>query len=89
METLAGARWLHVDGETKEAKPQRVVVSFGPEHAPLEQRQVELALEDARKLVPKPTLVVFAAFEFDPEAAKDIDETKWPGVTLLPRSNEC
>lgn len=83
LETLAGARWLHVDGETKEAKPQRVVVSFGPEHAPLEQRQVELALEDARKLVPKPTLVVFAAFEFDPEAAKDIDETKWPGVTLL------
>ena len=83
LETLAGARWLHVDGETKEAKSQRVVVSFGPEHAPLEQRQVELALEDARKLVPKPTLVVFAAFEFDPEAAKDIDETKWPGVTLL------
>jgi adenine-specific DNA-methyltransferase len=83
LETLAGARWLHVDGETKEAKSQRVVVSFGPEHAPLEQRQVELALEDARKLVPKPSLVVFAAFEFDPEAAKDIDETKWPGVTLL------
>ncbi|MER3467029.1 MAG: site-specific DNA-methyltransferase, partial [Armatimonadota bacterium] len=28
-------------------------------------------------------LIVFAAFQFDPEAAKDIDETKWPGVTLL------
>ena len=27
--------------------------------------------------------IVFAAFQFDPEAAKDIDETKWPGVTLL------
>ena len=26
---------------------------------------------------------VFAAFQFDPEAAKDIDETRWPGVTLL------
>jgi adenine-specific DNA-methyltransferase len=26
---------------------------------------------------------VFAAFQFDPEAAKDIDETNWPGVTLL------
>jgi adenine-specific DNA-methyltransferase len=25
----------------------------------------------------------FAAFQFDPEAAKDIDETNWPGVTLL------
>lgn len=26
---------------------------------------------------------MFAAFQFDPEAAKDIDETNWPGVTLL------
>ena len=28
-------------------------------------------------------MVVFAAFQFDPEAAKDIDETNWPGITLL------
>src|SRR5882762_160547 len=49
----------------------------------LEQRQVELAIEEAQKLVPKPKIVVFAAFQFDPEAAKDIDETEWPGVTLL------
>ena len=28
-------------------------------------------------------LIVFAAFQFDPEAAKDIDDIKWPGVTLL------
>jgi adenine-specific DNA-methyltransferase len=58
-------------------------VSFGPAHAPLEQRQVEQALEEARNLVPKPQIVVFAAFQFDPEAAKDIDETRWPGLTLL------
>ncbi len=64
-------------------KPQRVVVSFGSEFAPLEQRQVELALDEAENLRPKPKLVVFAAFQFDPEAAKDIDETEWPGVTLL------
>lgn len=62
---------------------QRAVISFGPEHAPLEQRQVALAIEEAQKLVPKPKLVVFAAFQFDPEAAKDIDETEWPGVSLL------
>jgi type III restriction enzyme len=60
-----------------------VVVSFGPEHAPLEQRQVELAIEEAQQLVPKPRIIVFAAFQFDPEGAKDIDETHWPGVTLL------
>jgi adenine-specific DNA-methyltransferase len=83
LEPLPGCRWLHADGETHEDKPQRVVVSFGPEHAPLEQRQVALAIEEAQTLVPRPKLIVFAAFQFDPEAAKDIDETKWPGVTLL------
>lgn len=83
VEPLPGARWLHADAETKEAKPKRVVVSFGPEHAPLEQKQVELALGEAQALLPKPDIVAFASFHFDPEAAKDIDETKWPGVTLL------
>lgn len=68
---------------TFDDQPQRVVISFGPEHSPLEQRQVELAIEEAAHLVPKPKMVVFAAFQFDPEAAKDIDETKFPGVTLL------
>ena len=42
-----------------------------------------MALEEAGQLKPSPQVVVFAAFQFDPEAAKDIDETKWPGVTLL------
>lgn len=65
--------------------PQRVVISFGSEHAPLEQRQVELAWEEARSLVPRPSLLVFAAFQFDPEAAKDIDETDpaKAGMTFL------
>ena len=98
VEPLAGTRWLHAEAETKPndkgadkvkdpegiyGKPQRVVISFGPEHAPLEQKQVELAIEEAQTLVPKPKIIVFAAFQFDPEAAKDIDETDWPGVTLL------
>jgi adenine-specific DNA-methyltransferase len=98
VEPLPGTRWLHADAETKpdargadsvrESKGaygqlQRAVISFGPEHAPLEQRQVALAIEEAQLLVPKPKIIVFAAFQFDPEAAKDIDETDWPGVTLL------
>lgn len=69
VEPLPGTRWLHADGETKADHPQRVVVSFGPEHAPLEQRQVTLAIEEAQKLVPRPAVVVFASFQFDPEAA--------------------
>ncbi|HSW70001.1 MAG TPA: site-specific DNA-methyltransferase [Gammaproteobacteria bacterium] len=83
VESLSGTRYLHADAETKEDEPQRVVISFGPEHTPLEQRQVALAIEEAQSLVPKPKIIVFTAFQFDPEAAKDIDETNWPGVTLL------
>lgn len=75
--------YLHADAETKEDPPQRAVVSFGPAHAPLEQRQIELALHEAQRLKPTPKLIVFAAFQFDPEAAKDIDEIQWPGVTFL------
>ncbi len=101
VEPLAGTRWLHADAENlpnergsdrvSEPKPgparsaDRVVISFGPEHAPLEQRQVELAWEEARTLSPRPGLLVFAAFQFDPEAAKDIDELtrEKTGMTFL------
>lgn len=83
VEPLAGTRWLHADAETKEDSPRRVVVSFGPEYAPMEQRQIELALDEAENLRPRPKIIVFAAFQFDPEAAKDINDTNWPGVTLL------
>lgn len=98
VESLPGTRWLHADAETKPNnlgantvketggsydQPRRVVISFGQEYAPLEQRQVAQAIEEAQTLVPKPKLIIFAAFQFDPEAAKDIEETNWPGVTLL------
>ena len=98
VEPLPGTRWLHAEAETKPndrgadsvrenmdtfGQQVRAVISFGPEHAPLEQRQVGLAIEEAQLLVPKPKVIVFAAFQLDPEAAKDIDETDWPGVTLL------
>ncbi len=83
IEPLSGTRYLQAEGETREDEPKRVFISFGPEHAPLEQRQVELAIEEAMSIKPKPEIVLFAAFQFDAEAAKDIDETNWPGVTLL------
>ena len=91
VEPLTGTRWLHADAETREAAihesppqpPQRVVISFGSAYAPLEQRQVAKALDEAFNLVPKPKIVVFAAFQFDSEAAKDIDETNWSGVSII------
>ena len=48
VEPLAGTRWLHADAETKGAKPERVVISFGPEHSLLDPRQVESAWEEAQ-----------------------------------------
>jgi adenine-specific DNA-methyltransferase len=83
VESLAGARFLHADAETKDKEPARVVISFGPDYAALEQKQVELALEEASHLFPRPKIVAFAAFQFDPEASKDIDEANFPGVTLI------
>jgi adenine-specific DNA-methyltransferase len=82
FETLPGTKHLHASGSVADSG-ERVVVSFGPQHAALEQRQVELALAEAEKLRPSPKFVLFCAFAFDPEAAKDIDEVNWPGVTLL------
>ena len=89
LEPLPGFRRLHADGQTLPdangdgVASQRAVVSFGPDHAPLERRQVQDAVQEAQTLVPRPEIVLFAAFQFDPEAAKDIDETRWPGVALL------
>ena len=99
LEPLPGARWLHAAGDTRPDAsgadafretptaytPERVVVSFGPDHAPLEQLQVEHAWAEARTLAPPPKLLVFAAFQFDPEAAKDIDELdpKLAGMQFL------
>ena len=67
----------------RKTSPKRFTWYSITEHAPLEQRMVELALEEAAHLKPKPQMVLFCAFQFDEEAAKDIDETNWPGVTLL------
>ncbi|MFH1503801.1 MAG: site-specific DNA-methyltransferase [Candidatus Omnitrophota bacterium] len=85
VEPMAGTRYIQAEAETKSDKDkrERVFIVFGPEHAPMEQRQVELALDEAQSLRPKAEMILFAAFQFDPEAAKDIDEVNWPGITLL------
>jgi len=82
LELLPSTRYLHAIGTLSDSG-ETVAVSFGPEFAPLEQRQVAMALDDAQLIRPAPKYIIFAAFEFDPEAAKDIDETNWPGITLL------
>jgi adenine-specific DNA-methyltransferase len=79
LEVLPGTTCLHASGHLDSG--ERVVISFGPEHGALEQRQVEHALGEAGELFPRPKMIVFCAFAFDPEAAKDIDALK--GITAL------
>jgi len=85
VEPLAGTRWLHADAETKGKVAERVVISFGPEYSLLQSAQVEQAWQEARTLIPRPAMIVFAAFEFDPQAAKDIDglSKEKTGMTFL------
>ena len=82
IETLSGTKYIQAQGEMQQTTetPQlknknselKTLIVFGPEHAPLEQRTVELAIDEARYM--KPDILLFCAFQFDEEAAKDIDE---------------
>lgn len=83
VEPLSGTKFLQAEAETKEETPRRAVICFAGETKPLDSRMVAMALDEAETLRPAPKLIIFAAFQFDPEAAKDIDEMNWPGVTIL------
>ncbi|MCY4055565.1 MAG: DNA methyltransferase, partial [Cyanobacteria bacterium MAG CAR4_bin_6] len=81
LETLPGPATIHARGSLQSG--EAVAVSFGPTHAALEQRQVETAMQDAWDLLPRPRFLLFCAFTFDPEAAKDIDQMTVPEMTFL------
>ena len=85
IEPMLATKFLHAKGEIleKNGETKKAYISFGPDFGPLEQRQVEEALKEARSLKEKPDFVIFAAFHFDPEAAKDIDQIEWSGVQIL------
>jgi adenine-specific DNA-methyltransferase len=85
VEPMTATRFLHARAEVleKDGTNKLAYISFGPDYGPLEQRQAEAAITEARSLKEKPDFVIFAAFHFDPEASKDIDQMEWPGVTIL------
>lgn len=82
VEPLSGTKFLQAEAETKEDVPRRAVICFAGETKPMDSRMVSMALDEVETLRPAPKLVIFAAFQFDPEAAKDIDELNWPGLTI-------
>ncbi|MBQ7263533.1 MAG: site-specific DNA-methyltransferase, partial [Synergistaceae bacterium] len=83
VEPLSGTRWLQAEAETAEDDPRRALICFAGETRPMDARMVNLALDEAEAQRPTPQLLIFAAFQFDPEAARLIGETNWPGVTIL------
>lgn len=49
----------------------------------MSRRQVDQALEEADEQRPRRALLVFAAFEFDPEASRRLDEAGPKGMSVL------
>jgi adenine-specific DNA-methyltransferase len=85
VEPMTATRFLHARAEVleKDGTNKLAYISFGPDYGPLEQRQAEAAMQEAMSLKEKPDFVIFSAFHFDPEAAKDIEQMEWKGVTIL------
>ena len=83
VEPMSGTSYLQAEAETKEASPRKAVICFADETRPLDSRIVNFALEEAETIRPAPKMIIFCAFQFDPEASKDINETIWPGIQLL------
>ena len=87
LEIINDTHYIYAEGETKE-DGRRTIVCFGSEYAPLEQRQIEEALKEAKPF--HPDLVIFCAFQFDPEASKDVDELdiKWTRVLKVQMNSD-
>lgn len=83
VEPLAGSKYFQAEGETKEAEPKRAIICFGSETKVMDARYIDAALDEAQMMRPTPGYIIFAAFQFGPEAAQLVDDMTWPGVTVL------
>ena len=81
IEEKPGMRFLTASGETDENK--HALICFAGENSLMDARRVISALDEAEDERPAPELIIFAAFQFDPEASKVIANTRWDGVSLL------
>ncbi|WP_407400398.1 site-specific DNA-methyltransferase [Anaerovibrio sp.] len=83
VELLEGTKFVQAEAETNEAKPRRAVICFCEETKTLDSRMVDNVLDEVQTMRPTPQIIVFAAFQFDADAAQMIAEVKWPGLTIL------
>jgi adenine-specific DNA-methyltransferase len=84
VEVAEGFAEIHAFGNIDSSgEYKKCAVVFGPDYAPLEQTQVERTMDEIRSMSEKPNIVVFCSYAFDPEASKDIDNIKIPGLQIL------
>lgn len=81
LEVTEGLRYFCAEGETLEG--QRALVCLGSESAPMTAAIVNHAVDEAEERCRGYGLLVFAAFQFDDAASKDIAQLKVHGRTLL------
>ncbi|MBE6094355.1 MAG: site-specific DNA-methyltransferase [Schwartzia succinivorans] len=81
VEPLSDTAFFQAEAETKDGG--RAIICFGSETKVMDARYIAAALDEAEARRPYPEYIIFAAFQFGPEAAKMLDEAKWPGVTIL------
>ena len=75
--------YIQAMGETKEDNPRKVAIHFGSETKVMDAGRVEDVFDEVEKMRPRPQIIVIAAYQFDPEATKLIDETKWPDFQIF------
>ena len=80
---ITGARWIQYSAMTEEESPRRCVVCFADSHTVMDAKRVANAFNEAYDKVPNANLMIFCAFQFDPEAQNKINTLFWPGVKLL------
>ncbi|MFZ1075160.1 MAG: site-specific DNA-methyltransferase [Minisyncoccia bacterium] len=84
VEIAEGFSEIHAFGNIdKDGEFKRCAIVFGPDYASMEQTQIERTMEEIRGMTEKPQMVIFCSYAFDPEASKDIDNIKIPGLQIL------
>ena len=81
VEPLQNLTFFQAEAETTDEKS--AVICFGSEDKVMDARYVYQALQEIRIIQPRPDYVIFAAFQFGPEAMTVIHEAKYPGINIL------
>lgn len=75
--------YVQAIGETKEDNPRKAAIHFGSENKVLDAGRVEDIFDEVQSMRPTPHIIIIAAYQFDPEATKLIEETKWPDMQIF------